>query len=207
VVLLHGFGAPGTDLVPLGRLLGAPAGTRFVFPEAPLSLSPLGYGEGRAWWMIDLDRPLPRDRSGEQPERLPQVRAQIGALLDELPALLGPAAERPVLGGFSQGAMLACDVALHRARRPAGLVLLSGTLLCEDVWRARAGELGGLAVLQSHGRHDELLDFAAAERLRDLLCEGGAELTWIEFSGGHEIPQRVLAELSAFLHRTTGQGD
>src|SRR5207253_1309247 len=73
VILLHGFGAPGDDLVPLWRVLDVPRATRFLFPEAPISFS-MGFGESRAWWMIDpayfddLQRPGPRpDRTGEVP--------------------------------------------------------------------------------------------------------------------------------------------
>src|SRR5262245_9712720 len=54
VVLMHGFGAPGTDLVPLAEYMGAPKGVRFVFPAAPLALPPV-FGQGRAWWMLDLE--------------------------------------------------------------------------------------------------------------------------------------------------------
>ena len=53
VVLMHGFGAPGDDLVGLAAGLDVPAGTRFVFPEAPLAM-PAAYGNARAWWMIDM---------------------------------------------------------------------------------------------------------------------------------------------------------
>ena len=38
VVLLHGFGAPGDDLVSLAGQLDVPPGTRFFFPEGPISL-------------------------------------------------------------------------------------------------------------------------------------------------------------------------
>ena len=55
VVLCHGFGAPGDDLVPLAEVLSAPPRTRFFFPEAPLAL-PAPYGDARAWWMLDLLR-------------------------------------------------------------------------------------------------------------------------------------------------------
>jgi phospholipase/carboxylesterase len=55
VVLLHGWGAPGDDLVPLGQEIDAPRGTRYVFPEAPLSLQ-MGFGDSRAWWMLDLEK-------------------------------------------------------------------------------------------------------------------------------------------------------
>src|SRR4051812_27621262 len=60
VLLCHGFGAPGDDLVGLHEqlLLLAPtlADVRFVSPAAPLSLQELGYGDARAWWMIDFDK-------------------------------------------------------------------------------------------------------------------------------------------------------
>ncbi|MGH7282639.1 MAG: hypothetical protein ACRELY_14020, partial [Polyangiaceae bacterium] len=38
LVLMHGFGAPGDDLVSLWRVIDAPRGTRFIFPEAPIAL-------------------------------------------------------------------------------------------------------------------------------------------------------------------------
>ena len=42
--------APGDDLVPLADWIEAPRGTRFLFPEGPLSLS-MGFGDSRAWWI------------------------------------------------------------------------------------------------------------------------------------------------------------
>ena len=55
VILLHGFGAPGNDLVPLAEFLNVPTGTRFLFPEGPLTLS-FGPRDARAWWLIDMAR-------------------------------------------------------------------------------------------------------------------------------------------------------
>ncbi len=54
VVLMHGFGAPGTDLVDLWRVLNVPSSTRFAFPEAPHEIP--GMFGARAWWMLDLAR-------------------------------------------------------------------------------------------------------------------------------------------------------
>src|SRR5262245_30914171 len=83
VILLHGFGAPGHDLVGLWRVLDVPRETRFVFPEAPVDLGWL-YGAGHAWWRIDiaaLERLLSegreRDLSDEVPEGMPQARARV----------------------------------------------------------------------------------------------------------------------------------
>ena len=203
VVLLHGFGAPGDDLVSLHRVIEVPTGTRFLFPVAPLTLPP-AYGAGRAWWHIDmalLDRAMRegtvRDLSRDAPEGLVEARAKVQALLAEAKATLSPSSI--VLGGFSQGAMLSCDVALHSDVPLGGLVLLSGTLLAEDDWTARMPARKGLPVLQSHGRQDPILAFEMAERLRDLLKTAGLDVTWIPFNGGHGIPPAALDGLRPFL--------
>src|SRR6476620_2783800 len=86
VVLLHGFGAGGDDLVPLWRVMRVPRGTRFVFPEGPLGLQEYG-PTARAWWRLDLDamaREPGRDRSKEEPQGLASAHASIVALLDEV---------------------------------------------------------------------------------------------------------------------------
>jgi|SoiMethySBSTD1v2_1073268.scaffolds.fasta_scaffold06936_6 phospholipase/carboxylesterase len=206
VVLLHGFGAPGDDLVPLWRQLDVPRDTRFAFPEAPLELAGLGYGDARAWWMIDvmaLERAVRdgtlRDRSKEVPEGMEDARVQVEAMLGELEHELGAAPQRLILGGFSQGAMLSCDLALRSDRPLSGLVLLSGTLLAEDQWTALAPRRRGLEVLQSHGRDDPLLSFAQAERLRDLLREAGLTVRFQPFNGGHGIAPSALDALGKFV--------
>lgn len=204
VVLLHGFGAPGDDLVSLAEWIDLP-GVAWVFPEAPLALGGM-YGDARAWWMIDmarLDRDVARgahsDRSEEIPEGMAEARGQLIALLDAVRDELGVADERVVLGGFSQGAMLSLDVALRTERAFAGLLLLSGTLLARQEWAPRMAARAGLRVLQSHGRRDAILPWAAAETLRDLLVAAGWRLDWIPFEGGHELPPPLLEELAEFL--------
>jgi phospholipase/carboxylesterase len=209
VVLLHGFGAPGTDLVGLWRVLDVPRETRFLFPAAPIRLGG-PYADGRAWWPIDLaalERALARgelrDLAGSEPEGLPPARAALSRALDEAAARLAPSAV--VLGGFSQGAMLACDLALTEPARPlAGLALLSGTLLAEARWSAAAPARAGLRVLQSHGTHDPLLPFVMAERLRDRLGDAGLVVDFVPFRGAHEIPMQVLDRLGAFVREVCG---
>ncbi len=203
VVLLHGWGAPGDDLVPLGSEIDAPTGTRFVFPEAPLPLQ-MGFGNSRGWWMLDIERRQrevaagrARDLSREVPKGLAEARASVMALLDELEHRLG--AQQIVLGGFSQGAMLACDVALRSARPLAGLVMLSGTLLAADEWTPLMPKRKGLRVFQSHGSADPLLPYFMAEQLRDQLIQAGLSVDWVGFRGGHEIPGIVLDKLGGYL--------
>lgn len=200
VVLLHGFGAPGDDLVPLARVLDVPRAVRFVFPEAPIGIP--GYAAGRAWWMIDIEQRIARRERGEDlthevPPGLTQARDAVIAMLDAAGERLHPS--RLVLGGFSQGAMLSCDVALRTERPLAGLVLLSGTLLAADEWAPLMPRRKGLPVFASHGRTDPLLPFATSELLRGMLNDAGLPVKWMPFHGGHEIPPGVLDGLGTFL--------
>jgi phospholipase/carboxylesterase len=210
VVLLHGFGAPGDDLVPMWRALRGPAGTRYVFPAAPLSLGP-GYAGGRAWWWINLEERIRRQAAGdadttEIPEGLTAARAKVTALLAAVNTELRPPPGRVVLGGFSQGAMLSLDVALHTEAPLAGLLLFSGSHIASEDWAPRLAGRRGLPVFMSHGREDPILPFPISERLAETLRANGLEVEWLPFRGGHGIPPEALALIAAFLGRTLGDG-
>jgi phospholipase/carboxylesterase len=205
ILLLHGFGAPGDDLVPLADALNVPAGTRFVFPEGPLSLS-FGPGDARAWWLIDMARIAQdraagrvRDLSQDIPKGLAPVRETMLAFLKEIEQKFGADPKKTVLGGFSQGAMLSCDLILHTDRPYAGLVQLSGNILAQPIWGPLLPKRKGLPVFQSHGVQDEILPYVGAERLRDTLVHAGLSVEWHNFRGGHEIPRMVLQRLGLFI--------
>jgi len=216
VVLCHGYGAPGTDLVGLADPLlstgtsGAPEKMVFIFPAAPLDLAEQGIPGGRAWWPVDLDRLINR-RTPELlaqfrracPDGLVESREQLLVLLSEAGKHFGLTADRFVLGGFSQGAMLATDVALRLKKVPAGLCVLSGALVNEEQWRPLAAERGPLKVLHSHGRYDSILPFMLGEALRDMLSSAGADIDFLPFSGDHEIPLEVLHRLAHFVREIT----
>ena len=85
-------------------ILDAPAGTRFLFPEAPISI-PMGFGDSRAWWMIDMARiqadraaGKSRDMSNEIPRGLPEARERTKALLDDIHRKFGADPARTVEG-------------------------------------------------------------------------------------------------------------
>lgn len=205
VVLLHGFGAPGDDLVALWRYINVPDEVRFVFPAAPLKLD-MGFGDARAWWMLDLER-VTRARalgqweelSQEIPRGLSPARTQVLDLLAVAIEELAAPPKSIVLGGFSQGAMLSTDLALYSKIPLAGLVLLSGTVIAKQEWLTRLPNRQGLPVFQSHGTDDPILAFSAAQELRAHIQAAGLPIRWMEFRGGHEIPFQVLEHLGTFL--------
>jgi phospholipase/carboxylesterase len=205
VLLLHGFGAPGDDLVSLADVLNVPTGTRFVFPEGPLSLS-FGPRDARAWWLIDMARMAAdqaagrvRDLSNEIPKGLAPARETMLEFLKEVERKFDADPRKTILGGFSQGAMLSCDLMLRTTQPYAGLVQLSGTLLAAQEWTPLLQKRQHLPVFQSHGMQDEILPYVGAERLRDVLRKSGLAVEWHSFRGRHEIPEPVLQRLGVFL--------
>lgn len=207
VLLLHGFGAPGDDLVPLADVIEVPRGTRWLFPEAPLSLN-MGFGDSRAWWIIDFARIQEdraagriRDLSVEIPQGLALARERFLEFLKELPRQFQIDYKKTVIGGFSQGAMLTCDAVLHTDYPFAGLVQLSGNLLAQSVWGPLMPTRKGLPIFQSHGTLDDILPHIGAERLCDALTQSGLAVERHSFRGGHEIPEPVLQRLTGFITR------
>ena len=210
-VLCHGYGAPGTDLLPLAQVLlqenpQLEQQIQFLFPEAPLSLEEIGLPGGRAWWPLNirqLQLQLQANRideiRGACPPGLVEARDSAVAAIDAWRQAAGLNWSQVVIGGFSQGAMLTMEIIAHMPEAPAGMVLLSGTLIREGEWQRGLARRAGLPVLQTHGQYDVVLPFGAALWLKDLLTQAGCQLQFIPFPGGHEIPWEVLEALSEFL--------
>jgi phospholipase/carboxylesterase len=199
VVLLHGFMGCTEDLAPFARSLGLNA--RFVFPEGPVDLAPQGR-RGRAWWPNDTEgtRPHakgPRDLSEFVPHGLSRARR---ALENLLASLASEAESGPIfLGGFSQGAMLSCDLALRTTHPIAGLVLFSGTRIAHAEWCRLYSGRRALRVFISHGRYDDDLSFGVAEAFQGELAAAGWDVTWLPFDGGHEVPLAVWRAFKRWL--------
>jgi phospholipase/carboxylesterase len=198
VVLLHGWGAPGDDLVALAHALDRPR-TRFFLPAGPLP----EMGGGRAWWHLDPnDRPAhawdAQEAAGHQPHH--QVLAARTALQTVLRTI--KARHRPdtlMLGGFSQGAMLALDVALAAAPPVDRVAALSGVMLADSLPALKAPRATRPPVFVSHGRQDPVLPYQGGEKAKDLLERHGYQVTFHPFEGGHGIPEEVVEALRAFL--------
>ncbi|MFT5300621.1 MAG: phospholipase/carboxylesterase [Mariniblastus sp.] len=201
VILCHGFGAPSTDLVSLAD--GFIAGNIklrdvvFVFPAAPLELDPLF--DARAWWMIDMEKIQQMMMDGEtrqmrieSPELLPERRADLTRVIDLCRIEFKLPPEKIVVGGFSQGSMLATDVALHYDGNLGGLIIWSGALINESVWAPQAARRSSLQVVQSHGRIDPILPIGGAEDLHKMLTNAGHHVRYCEFPGQHSIPMESI---------------
>jgi phospholipase/carboxylesterase len=199
VVLLHGYAMAVEDLAPFAHSLNVPA--IFFFPRGPHAVAP----RGRAWWTIDAPARAADQRAGSRdlalqcPAGLDAARAHLDAFMAELNS--NYLQTDVVLGGFSQGAMLACDWLLHSQAQLRGLALMSASRLNLSAWRQRRERLRDLPVFVSHGHSDRDLSYSAGEALKDFLGSSGAAVTWQPYEGGHEIPLIVWRQLRRFLNQ------
>jgi len=210
-VFCHGFGAPGTDLVGIAQELLNASGTeepmQLLFPAAPLSLEDQGMPGARAWWLLSIARLIAAMESGqfeqirdEVPEGIDAARESLTETIEIALTNAGLTESNLLLGGFSQGAMLAVDVACRGLKTPpAVLCLYSGALICEKFWKAAAGRLTKCRILQSHGRQDPILPFTAGVWLRDLLMKAECDVEFIDFNGPHTIPWEAIERTGDLL--------
>jgi phospholipase/carboxylesterase len=178
VVLLHGYGANGDDLIALGeewrRWLPDAA---FVAPNAPEAI-PGMYG-GLQWFPLTMRDP------GERWRGVVAAQPALDRFLDAELARYRLGSGRLVLVGFSQGTMMALHVGLRRAAAPAGIVGYSGLL-------AGAEHLGEIKVrppvLLIHGEVDDLIPADALHMAREQLAQAGLAVEWHVRPGlGHGI--------------------
>ena len=111
LVLLHGRGTDETDLAPLLDELDPQRRLVGVTLRAPLRLGAVGYH----WYVV-------RELGHPDPASFLDTYERVAGWLDELPASTGVPLEATVLGGFSQGAVMAYALGLGLARpSPAAL--------------------------------------------------------------------------------------
>lgn len=222
VVLCHGFGAPGSDLVGVAdawrQVLGdRGARIRFLCPIAPMSLAEFGMPDGRAWWSINMSRLMEMVQASrfeelhrETPPGIDEAREALEGLVQAARGELAEQRGLPLqsiplaLGGFSQGAMLTMDTALRGSIDPPQvLIQFSGTLVCQPQWTTAMSRLAETRVYQSHGTQDPILPFTSAERLRDLLGAAEIEARFHAFPGPHTIDPDSVPDTALMIHQMT----
>jgi phospholipase/carboxylesterase len=154
VVLCHGLGADGHDLIDLAPTWAhALPDALFVSVDAPFDHES---GFGRQWWSVE-DRSPPVMEAGAR-----RAADYLNAFIDAELSRLGLPAEAYALMGFSQGAMTVLFTGLRRASAPRAILAFSGALVAPD---RLAAELANRApVLLVHGEAD---DVVPAHRSRD----------------------------------------
>jgi phospholipase/carboxylesterase len=203
VVLLHGYGANGDDLIELGRhwrpLLPDAA---FVSPNAHEACP--GAPMGRQWFALSVARGVDDARSAEDRWRGAEAaKPVIDAFLDEELSRLGLDETRLALCGFSQGAMMALHVGLRRPRRPAAIVGFSGLLVGPE--RLPAPAQAPPPILLIHGDQDPMIPVEAMFIAAEQLAAAEIPAQWhLSMGVGHGIDGGGLTHAGLFLAKAFG---
>jgi phospholipase/carboxylesterase len=191
VILLHGYGADGNDLIGLAPVL-APLMPDVVFhaPNAPYPCegNPMGF----QWFGISrLD---PEVAAVGVRSAAPFVER----FLDDTMAKYGLDESKTVLIGFSQGTMMALHVGLRRRKQLAGIVGFSGMLAAPDALEVEIASKP--PVLLVHGDSDEMLPAVLTQRAAHTLQENGVQVgVHIATGIGHGIDQTGLSHCARFV--------
>jgi phospholipase/carboxylesterase len=184
LVLLHGRGADEHDLYPLLDALDPERRLHGYTPRAPLALPP-----GGAHWYV-----VPRVGYPD-----PASFAEgFGALAEWFDALPFPA-DRIVLGGFSQGAVMSYALGLGAGRsRPRALLAMSGFIPTVDGWRPDLEPpFPPLGIV--HGTYDPVIGVEFARQARATLEEAGADVLYREYPIEHWIDPQAIPLLRTLV--------
>ena len=189
VLVLHGLGDSKQGWKPVADYLRAP-GTGWIFVQAPDA-----YYDGWSWF--DLQLPDPRPDQATVARSLTLLRE----LLTHLETTRGIRAENLALMGFSQGCLMALELALTHARRFAGVVGISGWVNRLAEYPAAFGAASRQQrILMTHGTADQVIPIAVTRPQARQLQQLGLDLTWREFAKAHGIdPDEEIGVIRDFL--------
>ncbi len=199
VVLLHGVGADGADLISLSQTL-APAlpHARFVAPNGPAAcdMAPVGY----QWFSLSDRRP---------DAMLNGVKAAaplVDAFIDEELERLGLDDRKLALLGFSQGTMMSLYVAPRRARAMAGVLGFSGALIGGETLAEEASSKPPTLLI--HGDADPVVPVQALHAAVAGLQAAGIPVQWsVRPNLPHGIDPEGIAAGAAFLSKAFEDAD
>lgn len=193
VVLLHGWGADGANLIDLADMFAqALPDAQFVAPNAPFvcEANPFGYQ-----WFSLMDRQPQHMLAGAQ-----QAADMLNGFIDAQLSALGLAGDKLAIVGFSQGTMLGLHLALRRTPQVACLVGFSGALvgasaLAKDI-------VSRPPVCLIHGNADDVVPFASmAQAAEALAAHGVAVEAHARAFLGHSIDMEGMRLAAEFLQK------
>jgi phospholipase/carboxylesterase len=186
---MHGRGADEHDLAPLLHALDPDEDLLGLLPRGPLSLPP----GGRHWYVL-------REVGAPDRETFGETFALLSSWLDGVLKESDIGVDRLVVGGFSQGAVMAYSLGLTAQRpRPAAVLAFSGFIPRVDGFELDLESRAGLPVSISHGSLDPVISVGFAREARARLEAAGLAVSYHEDPVAHTIAPGALAQAKQVL--------
>ncbi len=205
VIWLHGLGASGHDFADVPAILGLP-GVRYVFPHAPNRPVTINMGLIMPAW-FDV-RSLAREafEAGRAPDDslmdIAGVRASTARVEDLIAHEIarGVAAERIVVGGFSQGGAIALFAGVRHAARLGGIMVLSSWEILPSLRAAEESQANRLTpLLVCHGRRDPMVPFEGGRLAYEAYAQAGRPAQFHAFPMEHSVCMEELDVIRDWL--------
>ena len=198
VIVLHGLGADGNDFVSIVPELNLPEDlpVKFIFPNAPVM--PITINNGYvmpAWYDIvsmNIDQRADRKGIDVSVERIMQLIAHEEEQ--------GIPANKIVLAGFSQGAVIALSTGLRATKPLAGILALSGYFPFAEETIAKSLPLTrNIPIFMAHGTQDMVVPYMLGMHAFELLKKTGFAAGWQSYPMGHSVCATEIADIGKWL--------
>ena len=190
VILLHGLGSNGQDLISLAPYFAAKVpDAAFVSPDAPFvcDMVPPGYPNSYQWFSFQDRDP---DKMLTEIETAAPILQKF--IADQIEKYQIPA-NKTALVGFSQGTMMSLYAAPRYPKTLAGVLGYSGSMI---------GEAGPnkIPVRLIHGQADDVVPVEAYAHARSMLERSGFEVSGYTTPGlSHSIDETGIKSGTEFL--------
>lgn len=189
IILLHGYGAHMNDLTGLSPMIDT-QNYIYAFPNGPISLT-IGYGiQGHAW-SASVD--------GGADEGLESSADKLIVLFEEITERYKIDQGKVVLGGFSQGGMMAYLCGLPDPSTFPGIAALSSKIPEPTKLESLLPEDRSQPIFISHGTADPVLPVENGRHARLFLEQNGYSPDYREYDMGHQIIETVVRDLTRWI--------
>ena len=193
LVLMHGVGSNEQDLFGLAPYV--PDTFHVISLRAPYRMGP----NANAWFEFSVN--VDGSRTINQPQEAAS-RTLLIQTVEAAATQLGIPASRVLVGGFSQGGIMALSLLLTRPEMIEGAVALHSRLLPEIIAHlAPAAAFEGKSLWVSQGLQDHVIPVAQGEYIRQQVAGLPLELTYREFDSAHELRADELEAFTQWLEQ------
>ncbi len=191
LLLLHGVGSNEDDLLQLATHL--PDNYLIVTARAPYTQARTSF----KWYDVDFSSGRPVINY----EQAQESRLLLKTFVEQLKTLHDFDHEKVIVGGFSQGAIMAYNLGITEPDIIHGVVVLSGRLI--DEIKPKLGKAGENAakILLIHGTQDRLLPLTYPRHAKEYLEARGYEIDYYEIEAGHTISGEAVQLMNTWLSK------
>lgn len=195
LIMLHGYGSNESDLFGLSKSLDSHL---LVFSlRAPNAIS----GGGFAWYKMEF---LPDQKFKYAYEETTLSRQKILSFISDACKSYGVDSSQVYLLGFSQGAIMAYDIAISSPKKIKGIMALSGKML-EETKLAKIDWLsvGQISFFIGHGSSDNIIKISDAEKANEFLkSKKISHLSFMTYLAPHTITTQELNDIKIWLAKS-----